>query len=174
MESLLRVWSPEDAADLATHANNRRVARNLRDAFPSPYAMDDARRFLAEVAPQRPAQHMALQVGGRPVGGIGLLMGEDIEHVSAEVGYWVAEPYWGQGLASAALPLFVTYVFGAFPTLHRVFAVPFLRNLRSQRVLEKAKFRREGIFAESALKDGVLESQVVYAVTRPEWAAREA
>ena len=174
MESLLRAWSSEDAADLAGHANNRRVARNLRDAFPSPYALEDARRFLAEVAPQRPAQHLALQIDGRPVGGIGLRIGDDIEHVSAELGYWVAEPYWGQGLASAAVPLFVTYVLGAFPALHRLFAIPFLRNLRSQRVLEKAGFRREGIFAESALKDGVLESQVVYAVTRPEWTAREA
>jgi len=172
VESLLRAWTWEDAPALAAHANNRRVARNMRDAFPFPYTLEDARRFLAEVTPQRPLAHMALQLDGQAIGGIGLQVGHDVERISAEVGYWVAEAYWGQGFASRALVAFADYALAAFPGLNRLYAVPFLRNLRSQRVLEKAGFRREGILSESAVKDGVLESQALYAITRAEWTAR--
>jgi len=171
VESLLRPWSEDDLASLVRHANNRRVARNLRDGFPHPYTPVDGSAFLAAVAGDRPALHLAIQVHGKAVGGIGVRPGVDVERVSGEIGFWLGETFWGQGLCTAAVRTFVDYVFDGF-ALHRLFAMPFLRNLRSQRVLEKAGFRREGILSESAIKEGQLESQALYALTRPEWTER--
>ena len=62
--------------------------------------------------------------------------------LTAELGYWLGEPFWGRGLATAAVRAVTRHAFAAFP-LERVFALPFGPNRASQRVLEKAGFRRE-------------------------------
>ncbi|HML25640.1 MAG TPA: GNAT family N-acetyltransferase [Methanomethylovorans sp.] len=42
----LRPWEEEDAGRLAFIANNKKIADNLRDGFPYPYSIDDARKFI--------------------------------------------------------------------------------------------------------------------------------
>ncbi len=173
MNTVIRPWSASDLGSLVENANNRAVWLNLRDLFPFPYREEDGRRWLAYVAGLEPVTHFAIQRGGVAVGGVGVVPGKDVERISGEVGYWLGEAHWGKGLATAALRELVTYTFVTLG-LRRVFAVPFARNLASVRVLEKAGFRREGLLVESALKNGRLESQFIYAVTKPEWERRAA
>jgi RimJ/RimL family protein N-acetyltransferase len=138
------------------------VARQLRDRFPHPYEAAHALGFL-QWAGQQPVETVwAIAVHDTPVGGIGMQLGQDIERVSAEIGYWLGQDYWGRGLATAALRSVTDYAFAQFG-LTRIFAVPFASNAASIRVLEKAGYVLEGHLRRSAIKDGVICDQRLYA-----------
>jgi RimJ/RimL family protein N-acetyltransferase len=165
---VIRPWQAGDLAALVENANSLAVWRNLRDAFPHPYTKQDGRDWLARVLGEDPPHSFAIEADGKAVGAIGLHPGQDVERVSAEVGYWVGERHWGRGLATAALVALTSHAFRTLP-LNRLFALPFARNAPSLRVLEKAGYRREGLLCGSAEKEGQLLDQVLFAVTREEW-----
>jgi RimJ/RimL family protein N-acetyltransferase len=162
----VRSWRPGDAAAIVTHANNRNVWINLRDRFPHPYTGRDARRFLASVIGARPERSFAIDVDGTAVGGIGFRVQRDVERVGAELGYWLGEPYWGRGIATAAVRAVTEHALDTHGLL-RVFALPFAHNRASARVLEKAGFALEGVLRSSAIKDGRVVDQLLYARIRP-------
>lgn len=163
----LRPWRDGDQHDLVRHANNRQVWLNLRDRFPHPYTLPDAEAFLARVQAQDPLTVFAIAVEDRPVGGIGLVLGDDVERISAEIGYWLGEEYWGRGIATAAVRALTRQAFATFE-LNRLFAVPYADNAAPIRVLVKAGYRREGTLLASAIKDGQIRDQELYAITRQE------
>jgi ribosomal-protein-alanine N-acetyltransferase len=162
----VRSWRPADAAAIVEHANNRNVWRNLRDRFPHPYTLRDARRFLASVVGTRPETNFAIDVDGGAVGGIGFRIQSDVERIGAEIGYWLGEKYWGRGIATAAVRTVTEHAMSAHD-LVRVFALPFAYNRASARVLEKAGFSLEGVLRSSAIKDGRVVDQLLYARIRP-------
>lgn len=164
----LRPPRPGDAASLARHANDREIWLNLRDRFPHPYAVSDAEAYIARVGAQDPVTAFAIEVDGEAAGGITLMPGHDIERVSAEVGYWLGRAFWGRGIVTDALRATTDHAF-AHLGLHRVFAVPFVRNAASRRVLEKAGYVREGTMRRSAIKDGELLDQDLYAAYDDRW-----
>lgn len=157
-----------DAASLVTHADNLNVARHLRDRFPHPYTSADARRFLEAIIIARPITTFAIDVSGEAVGGIGFSPGADVERFSAEIGYWLAEPFWGRGIAADALRLTSDYAFATCNVL-RLFALPFADNARSIRVLEKAGYTCEGILRASSVKFGEPRDQALYALVNDRW-----
>ncbi len=159
---VVRSWESRDLSSLVRHADNRKVWLGLRDRFPYPYTEADGRAFLARAPSPEPETNFAIDVAGEAVGGIGLVLGHDVERCSAELGYWLGEPFWGRGVATAAVRRVTEHAFGRF-RLTRVFAIPFVRNAASCRVLEKAGFEREGILRRSAIKDGVVLDQAMYA-----------
>ena len=161
----LRPYRPADAASLARHANNRKVWLNLRDLFPHPYTVADGEAYIARVVGASPVTRFAIDVGGEAVGGVGFQLGHDIERRSAEIGYWLGERYWGRGIMSAAVGAATAYAFRDLDLL-RVFAVPFAHNLASARVLERAGYQREGTMRRSAVKDGEVLDQHLYAALR--------
>jgi RimJ/RimL family protein N-acetyltransferase len=164
----LRAWRPSDAPSLAKHANNRNVASQLRDRFPYPYTLADARQFIQSVAGARPTLLFAMVVDGEAVGGIGFFPGADVERFSAEIGYWLAEPYWGRGITVEAIRLMSAYAFSTCNML-RLFALPFADNTRSTRVLEKAGYAREALLRSSSVKYGEIRDQALYALINPTW-----
>jgi [ribosomal protein S5]-alanine N-acetyltransferase len=166
----LRPWLPADADALVKYANNPNVARHLRDRFPHPYTLRDAKAFIHSCATVRPHVSLAIVVGREAAGGIGISAGSDIERFSAEIGYWLGEPYWGRGIAVEALQLMSAYAFETCRLL-RLFALPFADNRRSTRVLEKAGYTREAIQRASAVKDGTVRDQALYALVNPNWTA---
>lgn len=164
-ECIVRDYWPDDAASLARHGDDRRIWLNLRDRFPHPYRADDAARYIAFTLAQPDPMSFAIEVAGEAVGGISLRPGEDIERVGAELGYWLGESVWGRGIATAAVRLVTAWGFEE-RGLERVWAVPFTRNAASARVLEKAGFAREGLMRRSAIKDGEVLDQWLYAAVR--------
>jgi len=163
---LLRRWRREDKPSLVRYANNRRVWRNLRDIFPHPYTESDADAWLAHATDRDRAPWIfAIDVNGEAVGGIGLERGRDIESHSAEIGYWLGEPFWGHGIATAATVGITSRAFEV-TDLYRLSAWVFAWNPASMRVLEKAGYHREGTLIRSGVKDGVLLDRVIYAITR--------
>ena len=161
----LRPFRPTDAASLARHADDRRVWRHLRDVFPHPYTLADAEAYIAHVGGEVPVTSFAIDVGGDAVGSVGLKLGSDIQRRSAEIGYWIGEAYWGRGIVGAAVQAVTAYAFRDLDLL-RVWAVPFVTNPASARVLERAGYVREGTMRRSAVKDGEVLDQHLYAAVR--------
>jgi ribosomal-protein-alanine N-acetyltransferase len=162
----VRSFRRSDAGSIASHANNRKVWINLRDAFPHPYTLEDAHKFIEFTLSRTPESHFAIVVEGEVVGGIGFKLHEDVERVSAEVGYWLGEAYWGRGIATDALKAMTRYAIDTYG-LARVYALPFEWNAPSMRVLEKAGYVLEGRMRRSAVKDGKIIDQLLYAYLAP-------
>lgn len=69
--AVVREWQADDVAELAKQANDRRVWLGLRDAFPHPYGVEDARRFIATAVAKSPPTFFAITVAGAVAGGVG-------------------------------------------------------------------------------------------------------
>jgi Acetyltransferases, including N-acetylases of ribosomal proteins len=162
----VRSWQTSDARSLTLHANSRKIWINLRDAFPHPYTLKDARAFIRAALKDRPESMFAIVVGGEAVGGIGFALHRDVERVSAEIGYWLGEEFWGRGITTAALKAVTDYAIQTHG-LTRLYAVPYEWNQASFRVLEKAGYSLEGRLRRSAIKDGKIIDQLLYAYTVP-------
>ena len=169
--SLIRSWSLADAAALQRYANNRNIWINLRDVFPYPYTLENAHAFLSHVTQEKPETTFAIATSSEAIGCIGLRRGHDIHCKTAELGYWLGEPFWGQGIMSEAVTQFCGYAFEAF-ALQRIYAEPFESNRASVRVLEKAGFVCEGRMSASIFKDGKVLNSFLYARTRNNAARR--
>ena len=162
----VRPWTAEDLEPLVRHADNPRVSAYLRDIFPYPYTLDDGRRFLAFAAAQTPPTALAIEVAGRAAGGVGVTPGSGNERCTAEIGYWLGEPFWGRGLAAEAVQLVTAYAVETF-ALVRLQAFVVTGHTRSCRVLEKAGYRLEGHMRKSFMKQGVMHDQALYAWVTP-------
>ncbi len=160
---LIRPYQQTDLTRLVQLANNPRVACNLRDAFPSPYREQDAVAWYQG----RREPHTAFAIAGPDgfMGSIGLILGEDIYRKSAEVGYWLGEPYWGRGILTAALKAFAPWAMAHYD-LVRLFAGVFDTNPASCRVLEKAGFTREALLRKAVCKNGQLLDQHLFCLIR--------
>jgi RimJ/RimL family protein N-acetyltransferase len=163
---IVRPWASTDAESLHQHANNRKVSLHLRDRFPFPYERQHAATFLEWIARQPAPTVWAIEVNGEAVGGIGIEMHSDVERVSAEIGYWLGEGFWGRGIASEALHAVTAEAFKRFE-ITRLYAVPFADHTASVRVLEKAGYVKEGHLRQSAIKDGKVRDQALYASYKP-------
>ncbi len=136
----------------------------MRDSFPHPYTRENAEEWIALVEDKKPQSQFAIEVRGEAAGGIGLVLKNDVERRSAEVGYWLGEAVWGKGIATAAVRWLTECGFEAFG-LTRIFTVPFANKPASARALEKADYVREGVMRRSAIKEGIVLDQVLYAIT---------
>ena len=166
---VLRRWRTRDLASLVHHADNANVSRYLRERFPHPYTRRDGRACLANAAGSGAEDtRLAIDVGGEAVGGIGIIIGTDIERYSAEVGYWLGEELWGRGIATEALTLFTGDVFERLNLL-RLFAVAAVANVGSARVLEKAGYQQEAVMRSAAVKFGQPSDQLLFARINPNW-----
>lgn len=163
----LRSWHPSDVTSLVEHANNYQVWIQLRDRLPHPYTEVDARNWISFATSQEPLTNLAIEFQGIAVGSIGLTLQDDIETGTAEVGYWLGEAVWGQGIATAALSTFAEWAFNEF-SLRRLYAMPLVSNQASRRVLEKVGFQLEGILRQHVCKAGIVQDQAIYGLLRNE------
>lgn len=167
-EYKLRPWRAADINDLVRYANNWNIAQYLTDKFPFPYTADHGRAFIEFATQDDPIHIFAIEIDGQAAGGIGIHPQDDIHRKNAELGYWLAEPFWGQGIISRAIKEAVDFAFQTYD-IDRVFARPFGTNIASQKVLEKNDFVLEGTFKNVLIKDGVLLDELVYAIRRENW-----
>ena len=165
----LRAWSLADAPELARICNNKKVQDNLRDGLPFPYGEEDAKVFLSEVLAADLDQNIAfaIETDGRLIGSISASRCGNIHFRTAELGYYLGEPYWGKEYATEAVRLLCGYVFSRTDII-RVFAEPFAYNLASCRVLEKAGFQLEGVLRSNAVKNGRILDMKLYSCLREE------
>ncbi len=167
MEILLRPWRAEDAKEIWCYANNRKVAENLRDVFPFPYEQRDATDFIGHCIKSEGKGQIcrAICVDEKPVGSISISLGQDVYRRSAELGYWLAEPFWGKGIMSQAVAQICQEAFERFDIV-RIYAEPYAYNKGSRRVLEKAGFVLEGTLKQSVYKNGQMHDSCIYALLK--------
>jgi [ribosomal protein S5]-alanine N-acetyltransferase len=160
---VLRPWSSNDYSSLVQYGNNKRVWRNLSDMFPHPYTHQHAVEWVEFSANASASIHLAIDLEGEAIGGAGVIAGEGMEFHTGKFGYWLGEPHWGRGVATASARALKEYAF-SFPRFKRLEAPVLAWNPASMQVLEKIGFNREGVLQSSAFKDGELIDQVMYAV----------
>ena len=160
----LRKWNETDLDSLVKYANNSNIAKWLTNGFPHPYTHEDGKAYLSMFANDNPLKVFAIDVNGEAVGSIGIFPQTDIHEKNAEIGYWLAQEYWGQGIMTKAIEDIVKYGFQTFDVV-RIFARPFSTNLKSQRVLEKAGFTLEARLKNALFKNGKFMDELIYAIT---------
>lgn len=168
MQLHLRPWQIEDAAPLAQLADNPQIARYMSDSFPSPYTLKDAQAFILQclAAPEQEQLARAITVDDQVAGSIALLRGSDVYRCTAQIAYWLAEPYWGQGIMTRAIHRICEDAFDHYQDLVRISAEPFEANLPSCKALERAGFRLEGLLINRVYKNGWVGNAKLYALTR--------
>jgi RimJ/RimL family protein N-acetyltransferase len=163
---LLRPFEVNDASRMQQLANNMNVSRNLRDYFPHPYTLDDAHQFISKFLKQEPRTIFAIEYKGEYVGNVGLAKGDDVYRKTAEIGYFIGEPYWNLGIMTKAVELITEYGFKELGLL-RIHTGIFEFNKASMRVLEKCGFQNEGVFRASIFKEGRIWDEYRYAKINP-------
>ena len=161
MDIKLRQWRKSDVGSMVKHANNYNVAKWLTNQFPYPYAAEDAEDYLNLIENDNPTKVFAIEVYGDAVGSIGVFPQSDIHEKSAEIGYWLSEQYWGNGIMLKAIQEIVNYGFKTFDIV-RIYARPFSTNKGSQRVLEKAGFKLEAILKRALYKNNEYMDEMIY------------
>jgi len=168
---LLRPFKPDDAESLARHANNAAIARQLRDEFPHPYTLNDARMFIERTSQKMHDIIFTFDIHGEACGGIAITGMKDVYRFNAEIGYWLSEAHWGRGIMTDAVGRMADLAF-RYHSWTRLFAGVFSSNAGSMRVLEKNGFTREAIHRGAVKKEGEYLDELVYALLKKDWKRR--
>jgi [ribosomal protein S5]-alanine N-acetyltransferase len=161
----LRRLHESDNIALANLANNKKIWNNVRDAMPHPYRESDANFFINLVKKENPNNILAIELEGVFCGMIGLHPQKDVYRLSAELGYWIGEPFWGKGIATAAVQMMLIHGFETLK-LNRIYASIFEHNLASMRVLEKCGFEKEGISRQAIVKNNMVLDEHRFAICK--------
>ena len=166
---ILRPWSIRDARELALIADNKKIAENLRDGFPNPYSLKDARDWLKIILPENhPPRFFAITLDEQLIGSIGIVSKTDIYRKNFEIGYFLSEEFWGLGIATKAIKAAVSYAFRDFDVI-RIYAEPFSDNPGSRRALEKSGFTLEATLKRNVIKNGIIKDSCIYSVLKEEF-----
>jgi [ribosomal protein S5]-alanine N-acetyltransferase len=160
----LRALELADAALLQKHADDRAVARNLFEGFPSPYKLTDAELWCTTQS-REPSYGLVwgIEYESEIIGCAGLRPDQGWVRCNAEMGYWIGQAHWGKGITSEAVRLVTQWAWLHRPEITRIYAPIFAWNEGSQAVVRKCGYEREGVMRQSAIKDGVVIDRVVYA-----------
>lgn len=161
-------WEDGDRERFVSLANDYDVWRQLYDRFPHPYTRTDADEWIALNSKRTTVATFAICDAEGPIGSVGLTLREADYRHSGEIGYWLGKPFWGRGIATAAVKAITAYAFESLG-LTRLEAHIFARNQASARVLEKAGYEREGLLRKASMKEGEALDNVLYAVLKEEW-----
>jgi [ribosomal protein S5]-alanine N-acetyltransferase len=161
MEYSLRSWHVTDAQSLLENANNFKIAQYLTNKFPYPYTIDAAYNFIAFATKDTPIHIFAIEVNGKAIGGIGLHPQDDIMCKNMELGYWIGEPFWGNGIITKAIAEIVKWGFSNYD-INRIFATCFSTNIASQKVLLKNGFVLEATIPQSIFKNNAMYDALIF------------
>lgn len=169
MKCRIRKWELSDAKDLAAALSNKKVQDNLRDGLPYPYTEQDGKEFISAMlsADESETFAFAITVDNMVIGSIGIFRQGNIHRQTAELGYYIAEEYWGKGIMTEAVKQICEYVF-AKSDIIRIYAEPFAYNIASCRVLEKVGFQYEGTLRSNAVKNGKVIDMEMYSLLKAE------
>jgi len=166
MKPILRPWQSSDLDSLVKYANNFNVWINLRDAFPHPYSRSDGENWLAMARAEDSQTLLAIEYQGEAVGGAGFVPKQDVYRINCEIGYWLAEPFWGKGIMSQVVQMLTDHIFNQYPDILRIYADVFSSNPASARVLEKNGFILEAVHRSAVIKNGQILDEHCYAKYR--------
>ena len=162
---IIRDWNVGDAPALASIANNKKIFDHLRDGFPHPYTLEDAKSWIKNTRENTSLMSFAIEWKGELAGSIGIVKKEDIYRKNVEIGYFLGEKFWNQGIMTTVIYNIVTYIFQHLDVM-RIYAEPFASNTASRKALEKAGFRCEALLRKAVIKNGVMLDSCIYAILK--------
>lgn len=164
MEFELKKWRLDYIKEIAEYANNKKIADNLRDAFPYPYTEDDAKFYIKHCMREEGHTQIcrAIVINKKAVGSVGVFFRDDVYSKTGEIGYWLAEEFWGRGIMNTAISKVCKIVFDEYDII-RIHAEPFADNIGSRKALEKAGFILEGIMKNNVIKNNKILDSCMYA-----------
>lgn len=160
MDVELRVFKESDADSFYKYSSNANVRKNMRDGFPS--STEQCKELVKSfVDNEGTIQSVrAIVINEEVVGCIGLFFSDDN---TAEIAYWLGEPYWRKGIMSTGIQKFCEYAFPRYK-LKKIFARPFFSNAASRKVLDKAGFQYAQTVEKGIYKDGEMIDYCEYAL----------
>ena len=158
---ILRPWKKDDAEALAILADNKKIFNNLRDGFPQPYTLQNAKEFISHAQQAIDEKLFAITVGDSLIGSCGIMFKKDVYRKNAEIGYFLGEPFWGRGYASDAIKGLRDFIFSQYDII-RVYAEPFADNFASRKALEKSGFILEATFEQNVIKNNLIKDTCIY------------
>ena len=170
----LREWKDSDKESLIENINNINVTKNLL-VVPYPYTKKDAEWWINRCKENSKRKNkdkydfaIILKSGKEAIGGIGLDNIDKFQGI-AEVGYWLGEKYWRQGLMSEALEEILNFAFNNLK-LRRITLYAFVENIASNELAKKLGFRFEGMHRKVAKtkSDGRIHDSNAYGLLKDE------
>jgi ribosomal-protein-alanine N-acetyltransferase len=169
---LLRPVTKDDAQAVFDYASNPNVTRFT--IFETHRTIDDSRWFVNDYVRSRYSckepDPFAITFIEDPVRMVGALGAHWVSQPNGtmEMGYAIAEPYWGQGLIVEAGTALIRFVFTEY-AVERLQARVIAGNDASERVLAKLGFTREGVLRSSLFRRGRSHDLIMYSLLRREW-----
>lgn len=162
----LRKITPNDLDTLVKYANNPKVHLYTSNKFPYPYLKEHALSFIEFANSSTTSDIMAIDINGEFVGGCGIHFKEDLQSKNAELGYWLAEPFWGKGIITSVITERIQHAFNKH-NIHRLYASVFDENIASQKALLKCGFTLEAILKQAIYKNGKFYDDYIYSFINP-------
>jgi len=156
-----RQYSLDYADSFAQMRNNSNILDNGYDKTPNPFTKQDAIDFINIQLDQNPPQRFLIFYKNELAGEIGITIQDDVHRLCAEIGYFIAEPFWGKGLATEAIKLMTAYTFATFEIV-RIVAGVFDFNKASMKALEKNGYYLESIRKKAVIKKGQIIDDYIW------------
>lgn len=161
MKVIIRPWSLDDIQELVSISNNVNIWKTLRDRFPYPYTQKDAEDFINMSKTRNPSEHFCIEANGTIAGSVGITLFKENYRKNIEIGYFIREACWGNGIATVAVGLMLQHILANFDVI-RIFAVVYEHNKHSMRVLEKNGFTLESIHRKSVIKRNIVLDEYIW------------
>ncbi|HTH30175.1 MAG TPA: GNAT family N-acetyltransferase [Lacibacter sp.] len=158
----LRPWIENDLAPLVSLANNKEIYDQVRDLFPHPYTLEDGKYWLSVNVGITPVLNFVIEVDGQFAGSIGMVPQTDVYRCNMEIGYWLGQAFWGNGVATKAVELIVNLIWHQYPHVQRIYANTYESNEASQQVLRKNDFILECVHKKGVIKNNKLLDEYVW------------
>ncbi len=162
---LLRLFKKEDAETVSRMCNNYNLYKSTL-TLPYPYTLDCALLWIStheQNFEENKRYEFAVtdKFSGQLYGAIS--MSNQQPHRNGEMGYWIAEEYWGNGYGTEAAKAVIEFVFSE-KKYHRVYARFLKSNPASGKIMEKCGMEYEGIQKDHVVKNGLFEDVVLYGI----------
>ena len=172
---ILRPINKKDAADLAKSLNNLNISKWIVP-MPYPYKIKDAKWWINKQSNEFKKKQrtdytfmIELKPNKRLIGAVGV-SGFDNNKVKGELGYWLDEKYWRQGIMSEAVEAIIDFAFNKLK-LEKVFIPAFVENPSSNAIAKKMGFKLEGVLRQHARckATGKIHDENIWGLLRKEW-----
>ncbi|KAH9682585.1 N-acetyltransferase domain-containing protein [Citrus sinensis] len=157
----LRLLDLSDIDDFMVWASDEKVTRFC--SFDSYTSKEDGINYIKNTVSRHP-WYRAICVNNRPVGSISVTANSGNDKCRGELGYVLAADYWGKGIATKAVKMVANTIFDEWPHLERLEALVVVDNAGSQRVLEKAGFKREAVLRKYLILKGTTRDCVIFSL----------
>ena len=165
---IIRNFIDDDVDSLYKYANNINVSQYLRESFPYPYSKQNALEWIYFIKQDSDKLALAIADEHELIGGIGAIPNNDVHRFTAEIGFWLGEPFWNKGIMTKAIRVFCNYLFDAY-NYNKLSANVFEGNEASKKVLQNTGFILEGILIKNIFKKNKFMDQYIYGLLKEEF-----